>query len=183
MKVDIEKRFDEAKTSAGHALDHAAEAGQHVRTDAERAVDRTAQQVGAAVDGLATKAQGAVDDLRHTSPREMIDGAKSNIDDAKTKVEALGTQVGDKADDVIHATGEHLSEMADTVRAKSPTGGPVGDLAASGADALDRSGSYLQQADLGDIRNDLETVIRRHPVESLVVGLGLGYLVARAIRS
>ena len=47
---------------------------------------------------------------------------------------------------------------------------------------LDRSGEYLQTADLQMVRSDLERVIREHPIESLLVGVGVGYLVARATR-
>jgi uncharacterized membrane-anchored protein YhcB (DUF1043 family) len=32
------------------------------------------------------------------------------------------------------------------------------------------------------VRGDLERVIREHPIESLLVGVGIGYLVARATR-
>ena len=32
------------------------------------------------------------------------------------------------------------------------------------------------------VRSDLERVIREHPIESLLVGVGVGYLVARATR-
>jgi hypothetical protein len=42
---------------------------------------------------------------------------------------------------------------------------------------------YLQELDLADVRADLEGLIRRHPMEALLVGLGIGYLVARASRS
>ena len=169
--MDTGQVLEDTRAKASDALDHAAAAGQHMRTDAERAVDRTAHQVNAAVDGMAKNAHGVMDD------------AKSAMDDARAKAEDLGSQAANKGDDALHATGEHLSELADTVRAKAPATGPVGEWAASGAEALDRSGAYLQQAELSGVRKDLETVIRRHPVQALVVGLGLGYLVARAMRS
>jgi len=35
---------------------------------------------------------------------------------------------------------------------------------------------------LADMRADLEGIIRRHPMESMLVGLGVGYLLARSMR-
>ena len=50
------------------------------------------------------------------------------------------------------------------------------------ADTLERAGTYLQQQDLNDMRADLENIIRRYPVQSLLIGLGVGYLLARGTR-
>jgi hypothetical protein len=58
----------------------------------------------------------------------------------------------------------------------------VGEVAQQAADVLDRSGTYLQESNLTDVRGDLEQMIRRYPVQSLLVGLGVGYLLARATR-
>jgi hypothetical protein len=32
------------------------------------------------------------------------------------------------------------------------------------------------------VRIDLERMIRQHPIESMLVGLGIGYLLARSMR-
>jgi len=58
----------------------------------------------------------------------------------------------------------------------------VPDAADTAADTHQRAGSYLQEQELRDMRADLEGLIRRHPVESLLIGFGLGYLLARSMR-
>ena len=58
----------------------------------------------------------------------------------------------------------------------------MADAADATADTLERTGNYLREQDLSDIRSDLEGLIRRHPFESLLVGLGVGYLLARSMR-
>ena len=45
-----------------------------------------------------------------------------------------------------------------------------------------RNGQLVDGGALQAVRGDLETIIRQHPIESLLVGLGVGYLLARATR-
>ena len=58
----------------------------------------------------------------------------------------------------------------------------MAEAADTAADTLERAGAYLREQDLTSIRADLEGLIRRHPLESLLVGLGVGYLLARSMR-
>ena len=48
--------------------------------------------------------------------------------------------------------------------------------------AVDSSAQYLRGHDVEEMRSDLERVIRDHPIEALLVGAGIGYLLARATR-
>jgi hypothetical protein len=50
------------------------------------------------------------------------------------------------------------------------------------AGALDRSGRYLQTTNHPMLRNDLERVIRDHPIEALRAGIRIGYLADRITR-
>jgi Tfp pilus assembly protein PilF len=75
-----------------------------------------------------------------------------------------------------------MTDVAQTIREKAPISGPVADAANTAATTLERAGTYLQEQDLADMRADLEGIIRRHPIESLLIGLGIGYLLARSTR-
>lgn len=149
------------------------DAGSKAGEAAETVVDKAHATAGAITDtaqAVTDKAQAVV-----TDSREMIG-------DAKAKVEGLGTQAVNQAESAMHARGEQMTDLAETVRAKAPSNGRLGDFAASGADALERSGTYLQESDLADVGTDIKGMIRRHPFRSLAVGLSLGYLVARTMR-
>ena len=50
------------------------------------------------------------------------------------------------------------------------------------AEKLDVAGAYLQEKNLDHMMSDLSDMIRRYPVPSLLVGLGIGYLLARTTR-
>lgn len=154
---------DQLKEQGANALDAATErakqAGEKAGDIAQNAVDKVKQ---------------TADDLRSKDPSEIVD-------DARAKASEVGDAAASKVDSAMTATGEQMSTLAQTVRENAPEG-KVGEVASKAADALDRGGEYLQVADLQMVRGDLERVIREHPIESLLVGVGLGYLVARATR-
>jgi len=82
----------------------------------------------------------------------------------------------------ISAVGEKIGSLAEAIREKAPHEGAVGTAATAVAEKLDVAGSYLQEKDLNHVLSDVSSMIRRYPVPSLLVGLGIGYLLARSTR-
>lgn len=82
----------------------------------------------------------------------------------------------------IAAVGEGIGSLADAIREKAPHEGAVGTAATAVADKLDVAGSYLQEKDVNHVLGDVSSIIRRYPVPSLLIGLGIGYLLARTTR-
>jgi len=82
----------------------------------------------------------------------------------------------------ISAVGEGIGSLAGAIREKAPHEGVVGTAATAVAEKLDVAGSYLQEKDLNRVMGDVSSIIRRYPVPSLLIGLGLGYLLARTTR-
>jgi hypothetical protein len=87
----------------------------------------------------------------------------------------------DNAASPIATAGQKINEFADTLRERAPEG-KVGELVSNAAGALEKSGDYFGSASLDSMRGDMESLIRRYPVQSLAVGLGIGFLMARALR-
>ena len=131
------------------------------------------------------KASQAANDLRSTDVGAVIDDTKQRaaetVETVKAKAGELGDQASAKADDAMTAAGDQLKNVAQTIVEHAPEG-KAGELAVNAADALDRGGNYLRDADVAKVRSDLETIIRDHPIEALAVGLGVGFLLARATR-
>jgi ElaB/YqjD/DUF883 family membrane-anchored ribosome-binding protein len=126
------------------------------------------------------EANNAMDNLRDTA--ENVKAKAENIaTDARDKASEVGTQAADKVDAAMTNAGQQINRLASTVREKAPEG-RVGEVAHSAANALEQSGRYLQEADVNVVRSDLENLIRKHPVESLLVGIGLGFVLARGFR-
>jgi uncharacterized protein YjbJ (UPF0337 family) len=82
----------------------------------------------------------------------------------------------------ISAVGEKIGSLAGAIRSKAPHEGTVGTAASTVAEKLDAAGSYLQTRDFDQMASDLSDMIRRYPIPSLLVGLGIGYLLAKSTR-
>ena len=136
----------------------------------ERELDRAADRAHNTIDAARDKAANLADQAQQ---------AGAQVAD---KAQQVGTQVADKADAATTTVGEKLTDVAQTIRHNAPASGPVADAADTAAETLQRAGTYLREQDLAGIRGDLEGLIRRHPIESLLVGLGVGYLLARSTR-
>ena len=104
---------------------------------------------------------------------------------------ATATQKSGKTDErtedngaaqVATTVGETIGSLAEAIREKAPHEGAVGTAATAVADKLDVAGSYLQKKDLNHVLGDVSGMIRRYPVPSLLIGLGIGYLLARSTR-
>jgi ElaB/YqjD/DUF883 family membrane-anchored ribosome-binding protein len=141
-------------------------------------------------------AQHGADYLRSHSADEMADDARAKAgevadaardkagevaDAARDKAGEVGDQASAKISDVMTSTGQQLSSLASTVRERAPEG-QIGQVASATADALDRGGRYLQKQDLDGVRGDLEQIIRRYPIQSLLVGAGVSFMLARSLR-
>jgi hypothetical protein len=151
----------------------------------ERVTPPQGGQVKEVPSDAAQQGQEAVDYMRTHSADEIAQDAKEKAgelaDEARQKTAKMATKAADRVDDAMTTAGERMEAIAQAVRDQAPSG-RAGEIAGSTAEALDRGGAYLRQADLDKVRGDLEALIRRRPTESLLVGLGLGFLLARLTR-
>jgi len=154
---------------------------EQLKDEGTNVLDAAAERAKQAGDKATDIAQSAVDKVKQTADDLRSKDAGQIVDDARAKAAEVGDAAATKVDSAMTATGEQMSTLAQTVRENAPEG-KAGEVATKAADALDRGGEYLQTADLQMVRGDLERVIREHPIESLLVGVGVGYLVARATR-
>ncbi len=95
------------------------------------------------------------------------------------KAQDVASSVAGKAGDAISAVGSGMSSLGSTIRERGPQSGVLGTAASSVASGLENTGHYLQQHGVGDMMNDLSAVVRRHPLQALLVGFGVGFLLAR----
>jgi len=147
----------------------------------QRELDRTADKAHDTVDRVTDKAHSTVDNVADKT-QQVASEAKDKAQQVAGKAQDLGAQAVDRVDAATTTVGEKISDTAQTIRDKAPASGPIANVAETAADTLEHAGSYLQQQDLADMRADLEGLIRRHPVESLLVGFGIGFLLARSMR-
>jgi len=83
------------------------------------------------------------------------------------------------------STGWETAQGAVSTAASAVAGGlesaqgAVSTAATAVAGGLESASSYLQEKEFAEMATDLTALIRRYPVQSLLVGVGLGYILAR----
>jgi methyl-accepting chemotaxis protein len=147
----------------------------------QRAVNRTADTANNTIDSAKDKAHSTVDTVADKA-QQVAGDVKDKAQQVADKAQDLGAQAVDRADDATTTVGSKMTDVAQTIRDNAPSSGPLANAAGTAADTLEQAGSYLKEQDLSDMRADLEGIIRRYPVQSLLVGLGVGYLLARSMR-
>jgi hypothetical protein len=141
-----------------------------------------------AKDVASNTADKAKDFASHTADKakdiagQAADKAKDFASHTADQAKHLGTSAVNMADTATARVGSGVESMADKLRDKAPREGMMHDAASKVADTLERSGRYLQEEGLSGITDDLTNVIKRNPIPALLVGIGIGYLIAHALR-
>jgi ABC-type transporter Mla subunit MlaD len=127
-------------------------------------VDRAKEAVSTAADKVGERA------------REMASAAADKVSDA-------ASAVSKKADQLTATAGSNIKNFGETIRERGPHEGMLGDATKSVAGTIEAGGKYLEGQGLGGMVDDMAGVIKRNPVPSILVGIGLGILIGRALRS
>ncbi|WP_447984468.1 hypothetical protein [Nitrospira sp. Nam74] len=93
--------------------------------------------------------------------------------------QATSTKIGHTADLAAAMVGEKLGSAADTLRGSLPQEGRLAGAARAVTEGLESSGHYLQEQGLTGVADELESVIRRYPIQALLVGAAVGYTLSR----
>jgi ElaB/YqjD/DUF883 family membrane-anchored ribosome-binding protein len=110
----------------------------------------------------------------------VADKAKDIASNVAERAKDAASTVGQKAEDATHAVGSGMQSLAGTMRDKLPQGGVLGAASSTVASGLENTGKYLQAEGLKGIADDVTEVIRRNPLPAILIGIGLGFLLARA---
>jgi ElaB/YqjD/DUF883 family membrane-anchored ribosome-binding protein len=96
------------------------------------------------------------------------------------KAKDAACSVGHTAEGATAAVGGGMQSLAGTIRDKGPSDGMIGKATSAVADTLESGGRYLQEEGLSGIAQDITNLIRRNPFPAILIGIGVGYLLARA---
>jgi hypothetical protein len=102
---------------------------------------------------------------------------------AKDVASSAAHSAAQKADSAVGSVGSGMESLAGTIRQHAPDSGMLRTASQKVARGLESGGRYLQEEGLSGIGEDLTNLIRRNPIPALLIGLGLGFLVGRALRS
>ena len=84
--------------------------------------------------------------------------------------EDLGHSIAQKIDSAAHTVQETFQQAKKTAKAAMETV----------TEGIDTSAEYFTDRGVEGVVKDVETLIRRHPFQALVIGLSMGYLISRS---
>jgi len=151
-------------TGTNPASDRARDAASSMTEKARDMASSAAHNVGETASSAAQKA------------KEMASSATQRAGD-------VASNVGHKAEEATSSVGSSMRSLAGTLRENLPHEGVMGTASSAVADSLDRGGRYLEEEGLKGIGEDLTNIIRKNPIPAVLIGIGVGYLIARSLRS
>jgi hypothetical protein len=125
----------------------------------------------------------ATADKAKETASNVVDRAKDMASSAAQSARDLASNAQRKADDALSSVGGGMQSAAGRIREKGPQEGFLGTASSRVAETLEGGGRYLQEEGISGVAEDLTNVIRRNPIAALFVGIGIGFLLARATSS
>lgn len=142
-------------------------------------------QSGQGGQGIRDRAKGAIG----TAGEKLADvgsGARDKIGSAKDKLANALESGAERLRERTHTGGATFAgATADGGAAGSTalqTDGKVAQVSDRVAGGMEATADWLREADIDGLKTGIETQIKEHPGRTLLIALGLGYLVGRAFR-
>ena len=123
------------------------------------------------------------------------DRAKDALGNAGDKVQGGLSNVREKAGNLKSSLADKLEAGAEKLRSQGQSGQYAGATGTSGvavgdanqvtdklATGMQRSAEWLREADLDNMREGIENQVKTHPGRTLLIALGLGYVLGKAFR-
>ncbi|MGH7619998.1 MAG: hypothetical protein ACREPM_22520 [Gemmatimonadaceae bacterium] len=133
----------------------------------------------------------------------ITDRARDIAGTAREKLADVGSSVRDRAGGIKDSLADALESGADKLRNRAPEVGPGGVAlaGATGASVVDgardhaaaqmsqrvaggmqATASWLRDADAESLKAGLERQVKEHPGRTLLIAVGVGYLIGKAFR-
>jgi len=109
---------------------------------------------------------------------QYSDKAGGGFATMSAKAREFGGTATQKANQAAPVIGEKMKSLASVIREKASREGSLGTTATKLAAALESANDYLQEKKFGHLNEDFRGLVRRYPLRSLLIGLGLGFLLA-----
>jgi hypothetical protein len=135
----------------------------------------------ASIAGLTTTPKPDASSL--TGQQDAMSDGQTGSSENSQSTGGVMQQAEQKADVGIQKSAEGLKKAAGLARsATEDRSGPVGTVGTQAAEVLDKGATYLEKGDTEQFIQDLEALVRRRPVESLLVAAAAGFIVSKAMR-
>jgi hypothetical protein len=137
-------------------------------------VKDAANKTGEKVKDTAALASDLAKDVANRAG-DFVKDAAANV---AAKTGEAASYIAQKADDATVSVGHDVKSFAGTIREKGPRQGVLGAADSVVADTLETCGHELEQG-ISGMAEDLTATIRKHPVPAVLIGIGVGFMIAR----
>jgi len=127
----------------------------------------------------AQAATGAAESVK-SGANYVADQARELASNASKGAANVGSYLDSRAEEATSALGGGLKAASEAIRQNAPHEGRLGQASSAVAQTLSDTGAYLEREGLQGIGSDLTCLIKKNPIPALMLGIGLGFLVARA---
>lgn len=105
-----------------------------------------------------------------TNEYERFSSSESGAEEIPEQARELGRSIGQKIDSATHTVHDTFQRARKSARAA------IGTV----TDGIDTSAEYFTDRGVEGVVKDVETLIRRYPLQALMIGLSMGYLLSRS---
>ena len=117
---------------------------------------------------------------------EKVTALKDKAGEAATTVQEKAQDVTEQAhsmsDKGIDSAAAGLGQAASMLRQQGDAHeGTLGTAASKTADTLEQASTYLQDKNTDQFITDIEVMVRKHPVESVLVAAGIGFVLSKIL--
>lgn len=137
------------------------------------------QEAKGKVQDAANKTADAAKDM--TS--ELTDKARDVAHDLTDAARSAGRAATRTADSAVASAGQGLESLGDRVRDYGPNKGVFGQATETVASSLHQGGEYLENKGITGMANDVTELIKKNPIPALLLGIGVGFVLARLTSS
>lgn len=139
-------------------------------------------KAGQAGDQAKQQAQGMMDKAKDAAGN-VADQASHLASSAMDSVRDAAGNLRERAGQGATAVAGGMHNLAGTLRDHAGDGGMMGQASGYAADTLEGGARYLQDHSLDGMTDDLGAMIRKNPVPAVLVGVGVGFVLGRLLRS
>ena len=135
---------------------------------------------------MAEQSQGLTDrarDIAGSAQERLADVGSSVRDRAGTMKNSLADMLESGADKLRHrASNDGQLAGATSTSSTAISDGRVAQVTDRVATGMSATADFLRDADLDSLRSGVERQVKEHPGRTLLMAVGLGYLIGKAVR-
>lgn len=114
---------------------------------------------------------------------QMEEKARETMASGVEKVKEFGSDLVEKADSAAASVGGNIRSVSDAIKKNAPREGVMGSASGAVAGTIEQAGRYLEEQGVSGAADDFTNLIRKNPIPAVLVGIGIGFLLARVVRS